>query len=69
MPEPRRQEDESKRPNEVPQDRPNERPEPERHDPTGLPSNDGQPAAIGNAVLDEDDTQLIDPSAEPGKPI
>jgi hypothetical protein len=69
MSEPREREDESRRPNEVPQDRPNERPEPEHDDPVGLPSTDDAPKPLSETVLDIDDAQLVDPAAEPGKPI
>ena len=69
MPEPRQREDESRRPNEMPQVRPNERPEPEREDPTGLPSNDTEPKSIDDAEIDVDDAQLSDQAVEPGKPL
>jgi hypothetical protein len=69
MPEPRQREDESQRPNEMPQTRPNERPEPERKDPTGLPSNDTGQKPLEDLEIDVDDAQLVDPAAEPGKPV
>jgi hypothetical protein len=69
MAEPRQREDESKRPNEMPQARPNERPEREREDPTGLPENDTKKKPIEDAEIDVDDAQLLDPAAEPGKPV
>jgi hypothetical protein len=69
MPEPRQRQDESHRPNEMPQARPNERPEPERKDPIGLPSNDTEQKSIEDAEIDVDDAQLSDPAAEPGKPV
>ena len=68
MPEPRQQEDESQRPNEMPQARPNERPEPEREDPTGLPSNDTEQKSIEDAEIDVDDAQLMDAAVEPASP-
>ena len=69
MPEPRQREDESQRPNEMPQTRPNERPEPERKDPTGLPSTDSGQKPLEDLEIDVDDAQLVDPAAEPGKPV
>jgi hypothetical protein len=69
MTEPRQREDESKRPNEMPQARPNEHPEPEREDPAGLPANDTRQKPIEDAEIDVDDAQLLEPAAEPGKPV
>ena len=69
MPEPRQRADESQRSNEMPRARPNERPEPERAEPTGLPSNDTEPKSLEDAEIDVDDAQLFDPAPEPGKPV
>jgi len=53
----------------MPQTRPNERPEPERKDPTGLPSTDSGQKPLEDLEIDVDDAQLVDPAAEPGKPV
>lgn len=62
-------EDDARRPPAGPQLQPNDRPEPKREAPQGRPEEAAENTPLAEAEINVDDAQLVDPAAEPGKPI
>ena len=69
MSDPRQRADDARRAADAPHHTPGEQPEPARDKPTGKPEDPPAKKTLADAVIDADDAQLVDPAAEPGKPV
>jgi hypothetical protein len=66
---PRQRADDARRAADARHQTPSDHPEPAREKPTERPEDLPAKKTLADAVIDADDAQLVDPAAEPGKPV